>query len=101
MDIVDYRDNPVKINNIKDEKISSRKIELLKNFIDSYICNCNGVLDNEPYEKNIEYLDNEPYEKIIEYLDGDAFVTSFENALGFDAGDVLEFAKEYYKNYKK
>ncbi len=89
MDIVDYRDNPVKINNIKDEKISFRKIELLKNFIDSYICNCNGVLDNEPYEK------------IIEYLDGDAFVTSFENALGFDAGDVLEFAKEYYKNYKK
>ena len=40
MDIVDYRDNPVKINNIKDEKISFRKIELLKNFIDSYICNC-------------------------------------------------------------
>lgn len=89
MDIVDYRDNPVKINNIKDEKISFRKIELLKNFIDSYICNCNGVLDNEPYEK------------IIEWLDGDAFVTSFENALGLDSGDVLEFAKEYYKNYKK
>ena len=81
MDIVDYRDNPVKINNIKDEKISFRKIELLKNFIDSYICNCNGVLDNEPYEK------------IIEWLDGDAFVTSFENALCFDASDVLEFAK--------
>lgn len=87
MVILDYRDNPVKIN-IEDEKIRFNKIELLKNFIDSYICTCNGVLDNEPYEK------------IIEWLDGDAFVTSFENALGFDSGDVLKFAKEYYKNYK-
>ena len=87
MVVLDYRDNPVKIN-IKDKKIKFNKIELLKSFIDSYICTCNGVLDNESYEK------------IIEWLDGDAFVTSFESALGFDSGDVLEFAKEYYKNYK-
>lgn len=85
--IKDYRGNSVEVK-IKDKKLSFNKIELLKNFIDSYICNCNGVLDNEPYEK------------IIEWLDGDAFVTSFENALDLEIGEVLDFAKEYYKNYK-
>lgn len=86
--IKDYRGNTVEVK-IKDEELSFNKIELLKNFIDAYICNCNGVLDNEPYEK------------IIEWLDGDAFVTSFENALGLGIGEVLDFAKEYYKNYKR
>ncbi|AXH16458.1 hypothetical protein CP985_13575 [Malaciobacter mytili LMG 24559] len=85
MKILDYRDNPVEIT-FKDEKLSFNKIELLKKFVDSYICNCNGVLDNEPYEK------------IIEWLDGDAFVSSFESAVGLE-GEVLPFAREYYKNY--
>ena len=87
--IEDFKWNPVEIK-IKNKVLTFDKLNLIKNLIDSYISNVEGMAEQSG-----------DYKRIIEEFEGNAYITCFEGALNIGYNSVYIFAKQYFKNYKK
>lgn len=87
--IQDFKGNPVEIK-IKNKVLTLDKLNLIKNLIDSYISNVEGMAEQSG-----------DYKRIVEEFNNNAYIGCFEEALNIGYNSVYIFAKQYFKNYKK